>query len=119
MEMLGEFSKIAITTTIVLLSQLNFLEHSEAEKRKKFYVASSIIFTWVIPITVTIFCVIYGESKYYSDFCWVSNIKLLNIICAIKAMYILIFIVLSYQLNIFSKAYVALNNFNINKCNNY
>ena len=36
MEMLGEFSKIAITTTIVLLSQLNFLEHSEAEKRKNF-----------------------------------------------------------------------------------
>lgn len=98
LEMFGEFSKIAISTTIVLLSQLNFLEHLIAEKRKKLYVALSIIFTWVIPITVTIFCVIYGESKYYSDFCWVNNVILLNIICGIKAMYIIIFIVLSYQL---------------------
>lgn len=61
LNMFGEFSKIAISTTITLISRLNFLESPKAEKRKKYYIAASIIFTWVIPSTATILSMFYGR----------------------------------------------------------
>ena len=96
LDIIGDISKITVATSVVLFAQLNFMEQEKAEKRKTIYIVGSIIFSWVIPITITILFLIFGKAVNYSEFCWISNDSYIFLYATSinRYAYIVIFIIL-------------------------
>lgn len=96
LDIIGDISKITVATSIVLFAQLNFMEQEKAEKRKKIYILCSIIFSWVIPIVITLLFWFFGKAVPYSEFCWISDESwiFLYITSINRYAYIVIFIIL-------------------------
>ena len=96
LDIIGDISKITVATSIVLFAQLNFFEQEKAERRKKYYILFSIIFSWVIPIVITLLFLFFGKAGHYSEFCWISiESKIFLYVTLInKYVYIVIFIIL-------------------------
>ena len=96
LDIIGDISKITVATSVVLFAQLNFMEQEKAEKRKKIYILCSIIFSWVIPIVITLLFWFFGKAVSYSEFCWISDESwiFLYITSINRYAYIVIFIIL-------------------------
>ena len=96
LDIIGDISKITVATSIVLFAQLNFMEQDKAEIRKKYYIMFSIIFSWVIPVGITLMFLFFGKAEHYSEFCWISddNLLFLYLTSINRYAYIVIFIIL-------------------------
>ena len=102
----GELSKLSIATIILFLSQLNFVNSDEIEKKKVFYLIISGILSWIVPITIGIVCVVCGRAITYSYFCFIETKEIVFTFVPIRYLLILMFFLLFWRLNrVLNKTY--------------
>ena len=80
----SDLSVLAIATSIVFVAQIGFSRPIELESKKRLYFILSLIFCWIVPISVSIFSILYGGTTNSSDFCWIAQWKAIFIFIGIR-----------------------------------
>lgn len=96
----GEIGKLSVTMTIMFISLITFTDELQS-KNKKLFVIISIILSWVISIVVCFFCVFFGGTIPYTEFCWIAKQPELNIYTIIRL--IIIAIAIGFSITIYNK----------------
>ena len=96
----GEIGKLSVTMTIMFISLITFTDELQS-KNKKMFVIISIILSWVISIVVCFFCVFFGKTIPYTEFCWIEKELELHIYTIIRL--IIIGIAIGFSITIYKK----------------
>ena len=94
----SDLSVLAIATSIVFVAQIGFSGSIELESKKRLYFILSLIFCWIVPISVSIFSILYGGTTNSSDFCWIAQWKAIFIFIGIRSVFYIIYYIIAINL---------------------
>ena len=94
----SDLSVLAIATSIVFVAQIGFSRPIELESKKRLYFILSLIFCWIVPISVSIFSILYGGTTNSSEFCWIAQWKAIFIFIGIRSVFYIIYYIIAINL---------------------
>lgn len=87
----SDLSGMSISTVIVLLAQMNFVNSSDLNQKRRIYLILSFIFCWLIPILLGILSLFYSGTNDYSAFCWLNNKIIISVFFSIRLIHYIVF----------------------------
>lgn len=94
----SDLSVLAIATSIVFVAQIGFSRPIKLASKKKIYFILSLIFCWIVPISVSLFSILFGGTTNSSDFCWIAQWKAIFIFIGIRSVFYIIYYIIAFNL---------------------
>lgn len=94
----SDLSGMSISSIIVLLGQMNFVNTENLKKRHRLYVIISIFFCWIIPLTFGVVSYFNSKRNDYSDFCWIYNEPMIITYFITRLLYYIVFYICIWRL---------------------